>query len=192
MFKRKIAIHRHGRRLIPITQPSSRFTSFIIPNYPLVAAEQGFIKRCRLSWLTNSAQMRGVGGGGCGASASKHSCAHEAQINFGDLNITFLQYVTTRSYNIQKISSALMKTTWTQQVTSSKKKLIQVHAELQISPLCMYLPVFMTYMYSVTYVRPTSQIIAQYSTTHSHVLFHQIMSALDRSNYNENNLLSSV
>jgi hypothetical protein len=29
--------------------------------------------------------MRGKGSGGCGVSANEYSCAHGAQINFGDL-----------------------------------------------------------------------------------------------------------
>jgi hypothetical protein len=48
---------------------------------------QGVTQRCHLSWLTNSALVyepkRGVGG--CGVSANEYSCAHGAQINFGDL-----------------------------------------------------------------------------------------------------------
>ncbi len=48
-----------------------------------------------ISWLTNStlgilAQMRG--GGGCGVSANECSCAHGAQINFGD-QTPYLTYV---------------------------------------------------------------------------------------------------
>ncbi len=49
---------------------------------------QGVKKRCRLSWLTNSAlvyEPKCGGGGGCGVSANEYSCAHGAQINFGDL-----------------------------------------------------------------------------------------------------------
>ena len=44
-------------------------------------------KRCRLSWLTNNALVYEpkCGGGGFGASADEYSCAHGAQINFGDL-----------------------------------------------------------------------------------------------------------
>ncbi len=49
-----------------------------------VVCGQGVTKRCRLSWLTNSAlvsriwaQMRGL--------SNEYSCAHGAQINFGDL-----------------------------------------------------------------------------------------------------------
>ncbi len=42
---------------------------------------QRVTKRCRLSWLTNSAlvirvQMRGEGWGSCGVSANEYSCAH--------------------------------------------------------------------------------------------------------------------
>ncbi len=49
----------------------------------------GVTKRCRLSWLTDSALVYkpkcGGEGAFCGASANEYSCAHEAQINFGDL-----------------------------------------------------------------------------------------------------------
>ncbi len=50
---------------------------------------QGVKKRCRLSFLTNSAlvyepKCRGRREG-CGVSANEHSCVHGAQINFGDL-----------------------------------------------------------------------------------------------------------
>jgi hypothetical protein len=51
---------------------------------------QGVTKRCRLSWLTNSALVYEPkcweGGGGCGVSANDYRCAHGAQVNFGDLN----------------------------------------------------------------------------------------------------------
>jgi len=49
---------------------------------------QGLTKRCRLSWLTDSAlvyEPKCGGRGGCGVSANEYSCAHGAQINFGDL-----------------------------------------------------------------------------------------------------------
>jgi hypothetical protein len=48
----------------------------------------GATKRCCLSWLTNSAlvyEHAGGGEGGCSVSANEYSCAHRAQINFGDL-----------------------------------------------------------------------------------------------------------
>ncbi len=49
----------------------------------------GVTKGCCLSWLTNSALVLSpnAGGemGGCGVSANECSCAHGAQINFGDL-----------------------------------------------------------------------------------------------------------
>jgi hypothetical protein len=51
-----------------------------------LGCNQEVTKRCRLSWLTNSAlvyaQMRVKD---CGVSANEYSCAHGAQINFGDL-----------------------------------------------------------------------------------------------------------
>ncbi len=49
---------------------------------------RGITKRCRLSWMTNSAlvyEPKCGGGVGYGALANEHSCAHGAQINFGDL-----------------------------------------------------------------------------------------------------------
>ena len=53
-----------------------------------VGCEQGVTKRCRLSWLTNSALVSTIAGGGAGGwriSANEYSCAHGAQMNFGDL-----------------------------------------------------------------------------------------------------------
>ncbi len=47
---------------------------------------QGVTKKCRLSWLTNSALVyEPNAGGGCTVSANEYRCAHGAQINFGDL-----------------------------------------------------------------------------------------------------------
>jgi hypothetical protein len=51
---------------------------------------KGVPKRCRLSWLNNSAvvyerKCGWGGGGGCGVSAFEYSSAHGAQINSGDL-----------------------------------------------------------------------------------------------------------
>ncbi len=50
---------------------------------------KGVTKRCRLSLLTNSALVYvpkcGGRGRGCRVSANEYSCAHGAQINFGDL-----------------------------------------------------------------------------------------------------------
>ncbi len=50
---------------------------------------QGVKKRCRLSWLTNSALVYEPNcegrGWGCGVSANEYNCAHGAQINFGEL-----------------------------------------------------------------------------------------------------------
>jgi hypothetical protein len=54
---------------------------------------QGVTKRCRLSWLTNSALVYEPNAGGwgrvCGISANEHSCAHGAQINFGNITPLF-------------------------------------------------------------------------------------------------------
>jgi hypothetical protein len=43
----------------------------------------GVTKRCRLPWP--SYMSPNAEGGGCGFSANEYSCAHGAQINFGDL-----------------------------------------------------------------------------------------------------------
>ncbi len=56
----------------------------LLPKY----CNQGVTKRCRLSFLTNSAlvyepKCRGRREG-CGVSANEHSCVHGAQKNFGD------------------------------------------------------------------------------------------------------------
>ncbi len=63
---------------------------------------QGVTKRCRLSWLTNSALVCepkcGGEGGCCGVSANDYSCAHGAQINFKVLT----PYLT---YGIQQRST---------------------------------------------------------------------------------------
>ncbi len=59
-----------------------------IPHMFLMLGKQGVKKRCRLSLLTNSAlvyESKCGGGGGCGVSANEYSCAHGAQINFGDI-----------------------------------------------------------------------------------------------------------
>ncbi len=57
--------------------------------------DTGVAKRCRLSWLTNSALIHvsptAGGGGSCGVSANENSCAHGAQINFRDLTL-YLTY----------------------------------------------------------------------------------------------------
>jgi hypothetical protein len=59
-------------------------------------------KRCRLSWLTNSAlvyEPKSGGIGGCRVSANMYSCAHGAQINFGNLT-PYLTYGTISLYCI--------------------------------------------------------------------------------------------
>jgi hypothetical protein len=50
-----------------------------------VGRNQGATKRCRLIWLTNSALEYEPKFEGRGVSAKEYSCAHGAQINFGDL-----------------------------------------------------------------------------------------------------------
>jgi hypothetical protein len=77
---------------------------FLSQNSP----EQGVTKRCRLSWLTNSALVyepkRGGRGGesceSCGVSANEYSCAHGAQINFRDLT----PYLT---YGLEEVAEKL-------------------------------------------------------------------------------------
>jgi len=57
---------------------------------------QGVTKRCRLSWLTNTALVYEP----YGALANEYSCAHGANINYGDLT-PFLTYVyRIRMYDI--------------------------------------------------------------------------------------------
>jgi hypothetical protein len=59
---------------------------------------QGVTKRCRLPWLTKSGLIYEPKCGveeGCGVSAKEYSCAHGAQINFGDLTpILFLANIS--------------------------------------------------------------------------------------------------
>ncbi len=58
---------------------------------------QGVTKRCRLSWrpiAPSYMSPNARGGGGFGVSANEYSCAHGAQINFGDLT-SYLTYVCT-------------------------------------------------------------------------------------------------
>jgi hypothetical protein len=72
----------YGIQEIIQVQFSNRAFKIFLPFFHKVT------KKCRLSWLTNSAlyepKCRG-GGGGCGVSANEYSCAHGAQINFRDL-----------------------------------------------------------------------------------------------------------
>ncbi len=61
-----------------------------VVRYNFMYLPQGVTTRCRLSWLTNSAlvfepKCGGGGGGSCWVSTNEYSCAHGAQINFGDL-----------------------------------------------------------------------------------------------------------
>jgi hypothetical protein len=64
---------------------------------------QQVTKRCRLYWLTNSALVYepkcGGMGGGVRVSAIEYSCAHGAQINFGDLT-PYLTYGQTKETNL--------------------------------------------------------------------------------------------
>ncbi len=69
-----------------------RYLSSIAHNNIPFFVNQGVTKRCRLSWLTNSALVyepkcgRGEGGGVvCGVSDDEYSCAHGALINSGVL-----------------------------------------------------------------------------------------------------------
>jgi hypothetical protein len=59
-------------------------------------SDQGFTKRCRLSWVTNSALVYEpkCGGGNrvCGVSANDYSCPHGAYISFGDYVTPYLTY----------------------------------------------------------------------------------------------------
>ncbi len=61
----------------------------------------GVTKRCRLSWLTNSALVyeHKCGGGGCGVSTNEYSCAHGAQISCGDQTMIWI-YGCERLYCI--------------------------------------------------------------------------------------------
>jgi hypothetical protein len=52
---------------------------FLVPDR--LHPSPGSHKRCRLSWLTNSALVYEPI---CGVSSNEYSCAHGAQINFGD------------------------------------------------------------------------------------------------------------
>ncbi len=72
----------------PIAVPES--ISFINVETSAKCLMQGITKRCRPSWQTNSALVYDPKCGGCGGglrevSANEYSCAHGAQINFGDL-----------------------------------------------------------------------------------------------------------
>jgi hypothetical protein len=64
-------------------------------------ANQGVTKRCRLSWLTNSALVHEpkCGGGGCCVSANEYICSHGAQINFGDLTPYLTYDANLSSFN---------------------------------------------------------------------------------------------
>jgi hypothetical protein len=63
--------------------------SVVVITTLLVFFLKGDSKRCRLPWLTNSALVYEPKcrerGWSCGVSANEYSCAHGAQINFGDL-----------------------------------------------------------------------------------------------------------
>jgi hypothetical protein len=62
----------------------------ILINEAIDTVNAGVTRKCRLSWLTNSAlvyEPKWGGGGGYRFSANEYGCAHGAQINFGDLLI---------------------------------------------------------------------------------------------------------
>jgi hypothetical protein len=61
-----------------------------VEQYRPIIGSRGVTKRCRLSWLANSALINELNcgvreGGSCGVSANEYSGAYGAQINFGDL-----------------------------------------------------------------------------------------------------------
>ncbi len=63
----------------------------------------GVTKRCRLSWLVNSALVYEPKCGGGGASgvrgvSHEYSCAHGSQINFGDLT----PYLTYDGWDVER------------------------------------------------------------------------------------------
>ncbi len=81
--------HRHTSSLtsIPWVLPDGIHTT--TPPKP-DSFDQGVTKRCRLSYLTNSTRVYEPKCGGWGlpgfrVSANEYSCAHKAQIHFGDL-----------------------------------------------------------------------------------------------------------
>jgi hypothetical protein len=73
-------------------------------NAEIYPKRQGVTNRCQISWLSNSALLYEPkygevgGGGGCGVSVNEYSCAHGAQINYGDLtpyfNLCSAGYIT--------------------------------------------------------------------------------------------------
>jgi hypothetical protein len=73
----------------------------------LLSPDQGVTKKCRLSWLTNSALVGepkcGRGGRGFLVSANGYSCAHVAQTNFGDL-APYLTYGPV--HRVHKVATA--------------------------------------------------------------------------------------
>ncbi len=56
-----------------------------------------------------SPNVGGGGGGGCGVSANEYSCAHGAQINFGDLS-PYLTYASHK--NLKNLTPVLKKQNW--------------------------------------------------------------------------------
>jgi hypothetical protein len=77
--------------------PAPQLTSLSWPEQysPSHPSNQEVTKRCR--WLINSALVyepkSGGEGGSCGVSANEDSCAHGAQINFGDLTPSYVSNV---------------------------------------------------------------------------------------------------
>ncbi len=67
---------------------------------------QGVTKKCRLSWLTNSALVYEPK---WGVSANEYrSCAHGAQINFGDL---------TTFFSLMRQADNYLEVTWGEELT---------------------------------------------------------------------------
>jgi hypothetical protein len=64
-----------------------------------IRCKQGATKRCRLSWLTNSALVcePKCGGGSCGFSANEYSCIHRSPNKLGRSTVTtYLTYGSTK------------------------------------------------------------------------------------------------
>jgi hypothetical protein len=82
-----------GSKASHLTKPLP-FRLFLRLNIGLI---QGVTKRCLLSWLPNG-NAGAKGEGGCGVSSNEHSCAHGAQINFGDLTSIFNLWFAKKNF----------------------------------------------------------------------------------------------